>query len=102
LSLQKFRRSRRLDGGHPARHIMQFSPRTGRQIQEVAQVEDIEYRTVACAEDAARMLQQLNELGVQGWEVCAETNARTGSKVIGRVAPWHEVHVLLLKRHNKA
>ena len=81
---------------------MQFSPRTGRQIQEVAQVEDIEYRTVACADDAARMLQQLNELGVQGGEVCAETNARTGSKVIGRVAPWHEVHVLLLKRHNKA
>jgi hypothetical protein len=65
-------------------------------------VEPIEYKTMACADDAARMLEQLNELGAQGWEVCAEANARTGSKVIGRVAPRHEVQVLLLKRHKGA
>ena len=65
-------------------------------------MEPIEYKTMACTDDAARMLEQLNELGAHGWEVCAEANARTGSKVIGRVAPWHEVPVLLRKRHNKA
>lgn len=62
-------------------------------------MEPIEYKTIACADDAAHMLEQLNKLGAQGWEVCAEANARTGSKVIGRVAPWREVPVLLLKRH---
>jgi hypothetical protein len=65
-------------------------------------METIEYRTMACADDAARMLEQLNEFGAQGWEVCAETNARADSKVIGRVAPRHEVHMLLLKRHKEA
>jgi len=65
-------------------------------------VEPIEYKTIACEDDAARMLQQLNELGAQGWEVCAEANARTGSKVIGRVAPWHDGQVLLLKRRKEA
>jgi hypothetical protein len=65
-------------------------------------VEPIEYKTIACADDEARMLQELNELGAQGREVCAEANARTGSRVIGRVAPWHEGQVLLLKRHKEA
>lgn len=65
-------------------------------------MELIEYKTIACADDAARIREQLNEFGSQGWEVCAEANARTGSKVIGRVAPRHEVHVLLLKRHKEA
>jgi hypothetical protein len=65
-------------------------------------VEPIEYKTIDWTGDAARMLQQLNKLGAQGWEVCAEANARTGSKVIGRAAPWHESQVLLLKRHQEA
>jgi hypothetical protein len=68
----------------------------------VGQVEPIEYKTIACADDATRMLEQLNKLGSQGWEVCAEANARTGRKVIGRVTPWPESQVLLLKRHKEA
>jgi hypothetical protein len=81
---------------------MQFAPADRALIQEVGQVEPIEYKTMAWADhDTARMLEQLNELGAQGWEVCAEANARTGSEVIGRVAPWHEGQLLLLKRHKE-
>jgi hypothetical protein len=48
-------------------------------------------------------LKQLNELGAQGWEACAQGNARTDSMVIGRVNPQvHEGHVLLLKRRKEA
>lgn len=65
-------------------------------------MEPIEYETVAWADDAARMLKQLNELGAQGWEVCAQGNARMGRAVIGRVDPQHESRVLLLKRHKEA
>ena len=51
------------------------------------------------ADDVARMLEQLNALGAQGWEVCAQGNARTGSQVIGRVPPeLHEGQLLILKR----
>jgi len=63
-------------------------------------MEPIEYKTMAWADDAARMLTQLSELGAEGWEVCAQMNARTGTTVIGRVDPRHEV--LLLKRHKQA
>jgi hypothetical protein len=65
-------------------------------------MEPIEYKTMTWADDAARMLMQLNELGAQGWEVCAQGNARTGRVVIGRVDPRHEGQVLLLKRHKDA
>lgn len=67
-------------------------------------MEPFEYKTMAwAADDVARMLEQLNELGAQGWEVCAQGNARTGSAVIGRVPPEvHEGQLLLLKRHNAA
>lgn len=55
------------------------------------------------ADDAARMLEQLNTLGAQGWEVCAQGNATTGSHVIGRVPPeLHEAPLLLLKRRKVA
>jgi len=60
-------------------------------------VEPIEYKTVAQADSLAGMLDQLNELGAQGWEVCAQASARTGIETVGRVAPRHQV--LLLKRH---
>jgi hypothetical protein len=62
----------------------------------------IEYKTMACADDVARMVKQLNELGAQGWEVCAQTSASTGSDVIGRVSLRHERKVLLLKRRTQA
>ena len=67
-------------------------------------MEPIEYKTMAwTADDVAHMLEQLNELGAQGWEVCAQGNARTGSEVIGRLPPGlHEVQLLLLKRHKAA
>lgn len=81
---------------------MQFAPADRALIQEVGQVEPIEYKTITWAEDIARMLEQLNELGAQGWEVCAQANARTGSEVIGRVSPRHEGQLLLLKRHRVA
>lgn len=55
------------------------------------------------ADDVARMLEQLNELGTQGWEVCAQGSTRTGGRVIGRVPPeLHESQLLLLKRHKVA
>jgi hypothetical protein len=65
-------------------------------------MEPIEYKTMAWADDAERMLTLLNELGAQGWEVCAQEKASTGRVVIGRVAPRHEGQVLLLKRHKEA
>jgi hypothetical protein len=49
------------------------------------------------------MLGQLKEAGAQGWEVCAQGNAKTGSWVIGRVPPQlHETQLLLLKRRKAA
>jgi hypothetical protein len=49
------------------------------------------------------MVKLLNEVGAQGWEVCAQGSAKTGGMVIGRVDPRvHEGQVLLLKRHNNA
>jgi hypothetical protein len=67
-------------------------------------VEPFEYKTMTwTADDVARMLQQLNELGAQGWEVCAQGSTRTGSQVIERVPPeLHEDQLLLLKRHKVA
>ena len=67
-------------------------------------MEPFEYKTMTwTADDVARMLQQLNELGAQGWEVCAQGSTRTGSQVIGRVPPeLHEDQLLLLKRHKAA
>lgn len=67
-------------------------------------MESFEYKTMAwTANDVARMLEQLNALGAQGWEVCAQGNAKTGSRVIGRVSPeLHEAQLLLLKRRKVA
>ena len=67
-------------------------------------MEPFEYKTMTwTADDVARMLQQLNELGAQGWEVCAQGSTRTGVQVIGRVPPeLHEDQLLLLKRHKAA
>lgn len=68
------------------------------------QVEPFEYKTMTWnSDDVARMLEQLNELGAQGWEVCAQGNARTGSEVIGRLPPEiHEAQLLILKRRKAA
>ena len=63
-------------------------------------MEPIEYKTVAQADSLARMLEQLNELGAQGWEVCAQASARTDTETVGHVAPRHEV--LLLRRHKES
>jgi hypothetical protein len=70
----------------------------------VRQVEIFEYKTMAwTAHDTAHMLEQLNELGARGWEVCAEGNTTTGAPVIGRVSPeLHEAQLLLLKRRKAA
>jgi hypothetical protein len=65
-------------------------------------MEPIGYQTMDWADDAARMLTQLNQLGAQGWEVCAQGHARTGNVVIGRVSPKHESQVLVLKRRKEA
>jgi hypothetical protein len=62
-------------------------------------VEPIEYKTIPRADDVARMVEQLNELGTQGWEVCGRTTTRAGIE-IPWVTPRHEV--LLLKRHKEA
>lgn len=65
-------------------------------------MEPIEYMTMARDDDdIARMLERLNELGAQGWEVCASVHARAGGQVVGRVQP-HQVELLLLKRHKAA
>jgi hypothetical protein len=61
-------------------------------------VEPIEYKTIARTDDVARMVEQLNELGTQGWEVCGHANARAASEMPW-VTPRHEV--LLLKRHKE-
>lgn len=64
-------------------------------------MEPIEYMSMARDDDnVARMLERLNELGAQGWEVCASVHARGGDQV-GRV-PRHQVELLLLKRHKAA
>jgi hypothetical protein len=66
-------------------------------------MDPIEYKTMAWTDDVEQMLKQLNELGAQGWEACAQGNARTDSMVIGRVNPQvHEGRVLLLKRRKEA
>ena len=88
----------------------QHAPRTDRAIttehfsRGARQVEPFEYKTMAwTADDVARMLEQLNELGTQGWEVCAQGSTRAGGQVIGRVPPeLHEGQLLLLKRHKVA
>jgi hypothetical protein len=61
-------------------------------------VEQIEYKTIARADDAARMVEQLNDLGKHGWEVCGRAATRTASE-IPWVTPRHEV--LLLKRRKE-
>lgn len=67
-------------------------------------MEPIEYMTTAWdGDNIARMLDSLNELGAQGWKVCALVNARAGSDVIGRVKPGvHQVELLLLQRNREA
>lgn len=66
-------------------------------------MEPIEYMTMACDDDAAHMIERLNELGAQGWEACASVHASAGSEVIGRSPPGlHQVQLLLLKRHKAA
>lgn len=66
-------------------------------------MELFEYQTMAWTDDVARMLEQLKEAGAQGWEVCAQGNAKTGSWVIGRVPPQvNEAQLLLLKRRKAA
>lgn len=62
-------------------------------------MEPIEYKTIAQADDVARIVEQLNELGTQGWEVCGRATTRAGTE-IPWVTPRHEV--LLLKRHKEA
>ncbi len=64
-------------------------------------MERVEYKTMAYANDTAQLLRQLNELGEQGWEVCAEATDRTGTGILGRVPAWHERQLLLLKRHKE-
>jgi hypothetical protein len=64
-------------------------------------MEPVEYKTIAWTDDATQMLRRLNEFGAQGWEVCAQGDARTGRMVIGRVEPHRESQVLPLKRHKE-
>ena len=64
-------------------------------------MEPIEYMTMAHDDDVPRMLERLNDLGVQGWEVCASVLARSDRKVIGRTES-RQVEVLILKRHKAA
>lgn len=62
-------------------------------------MELFEYQTMAWTDDIAHMLEQLNEAGAHGWEVCAQGNSKTGRWVIGRVPPQpNEAELLLLKR----
>jgi hypothetical protein len=86
----------------PDRRLKQFAPADRALTQEVGHMQAIEYKTMAYADDVARMVKQLNELGAQGWEVCAQTSASTGSDVIGRVSLRRERKVLLLKRRTQA
>jgi hypothetical protein len=70
--------------------------------EEARQVEPVEYMTMAGDDDdVAHLLERLNELGAQGWEVCASVHARAGSDVIGRVQP-RQAELLLLKRQRAA
>lgn len=47
-------------------------------------MEPFECKTVTWnSDDVACMLEQVNELGAEGWEVCAQGTAKTGSEVIG-------------------
>lgn len=65
-------------------------------------MEPIEYEIMAWTDDAEELLKQLNELGAQGWEACAQGKVRTGKVVIGRAGTHgHESDVLLLKRHKE-
>lgn len=65
-------------------------------------MEPIEYMTMARDDDdVARMLERLNELGAQGWEVCASVSPRADREVIGRMKP-RQVELLLLKRRKAA
>ena len=74
------------------------------QAHPVHHTEPIEYMTTAWdGDNIARMLDRLNELGAQGWKVCAPVHAKAGSDVIGRVQPGlHQVQLLLLERHRTA
>ena len=66
-------------------------------------MEPIEYTTMAWDDDVARMIRQLNEVGAQGWEVCAQLHRKTGGDVVGRVPHGErDVQLLLLKRHKAA
>jgi len=67
-------------------------------------VERIEYMTTIWdGDNIAQMVNSLNELGTQGWKVCALVNAKEGSNVIGRVQPGvHQVQLLLLERNREA
>jgi hypothetical protein len=69
--------------------------------EEARQVEPTEYMTMAPGDDVARMLERLNELGAQAWEVCASVHARADSEVFGRIKP-RQAELLLLKRHKRA
>ena len=62
-------------------------------------MEPIEYKTIVRADDIPHLVEQLNELGAQGWEVCDHVNTRMANEV-GFVTPRHEV--LVLKRHKQA
>ena len=54
------------------------------QAHPVHDTEPIEYMTTAWdGDNIARMLDRLNELGAQGWKVCAPVHAKAGSDVIG-------------------
>jgi hypothetical protein len=68
-------------------------------------VEPVEYMTLGWGDEAdvADMLGQLNELGAQGWKVCAAVSSRVSDPVVGLVSPsGHHGQFLLLKRHKAA
>ena len=65
-------------------------------------MEPVEYMTLGWGEEAdvADMLGQLNELGTQGWEVCAAVSSRVSEQVVELVSPTGlHGQFLLLKRH---
>lgn len=68
-------------------------------------MEPVEYMTLGWGEEAdvADMLGQLNELGAQGWEVCAAVSSRVSEQPVGQVQPsGNHGQFLLLKRHKAA
>jgi len=68
-------------------------------------VEPVEYMTLGWGDEAEveDMLAQLNELGAQGWEVCAAVTSRVREPVVGLVPPsGPQGQFLLLKRHKAA